>query len=80
MRVETRFNPGDCVWTVCANKAHQFRIAKIEVAARADNGRTYVTYIEERHILTRHNPVSIRHDGDNCFASKAELIAKMMEE
>lgn len=80
MRVETRFNPGDCVWTVCANKAHQFRIAKIEVAARADNGRTYVTYIEERHILSRNNPVSIRHDGDNCFASKAELIAKMMEE
>lgn len=80
MRVETRFNPGDCVWTVYDNKAHQFRIAKVEVAARADNGRTYVTYIEERHILTRNNPVSIRHDGGNCFTSKAELIAKMMEE
>lgn len=80
MRVETRFNPGDSVWTMCDNRAHQFRVAKVEVTARADNGRTYITYIEERNILTRNNPVSIRHDGGNCFASKAELIAKMMEE
>jgi hypothetical protein len=89
MELTTKFNPGDMVWTMYENKPHQFKIAKIEVTARPsyrNDGTMHPLptctefYIEEKNTLTRNNPVTVRHAWFNCYATKEELIKKIMEE
>jgi hypothetical protein len=37
-------------------------------------------YIEEKNVLARNNPMTIHHQWYNCYATKDELIKKIMEE
>lgn len=88
MEIVTKFNPGDVVWTMYDNKPHQFRIAKIEVSARPSyrkDGSLHPSpmmsevYIEARNVFARNNPMTIHHQWYNCYATKDELIKKIME-
>lgn len=36
-------------------------------------------YIEERNVFARNNPMTIHHQWYNCYATKDELIKKIME-
>lgn len=83
MEFTTKFNPGDLVWTICDNKIHSFRIARIEMSIRPayrNDGTLHPApmirelYVEERHTRTRNNTKAVFHNWYDCFATKEELI------
>lgn len=87
MTIVTKFNPGDEVWTVCENKVHRFRIARIELSIRSirtsatcvSTSSLIESYIEERQLYGKHSPVSVRHDSRECFPTKESLLKKLAE-
>lgn len=76
MDFQTKFNPGQEVWTMYNNKPHFFRIATIEITLNAPSNpmREREVLYELIHNNKRNNPQRLAFDARNCFATKKELI------
>ena len=85
MNVETKFNPGDEVWTMHQNKPHSFRISTIEISlygpgspmSKYGNSEVYVELI---HTGQRNNPQHLRFSAKECYPSKEALCKALFSD
>lgn len=85
MDLQTKFNPGDEVWTMYQNQPRKFRISSIEIylyapGLRLGKKHQEICVEEINDPNKRNNPQHLRYGADQCFATKEELKNHLFKE
>jgi hypothetical protein len=76
MTIDTKFSPGQFVWTLFKNKARTFQISKVEISI--SNYKIIKGYT--LNIGTEIKPIDLLVLENNCFSSREDLINSLWYE
>lgn len=79
MTIETKYNIGDEVWSICECKAYKFTVKKIEIKCLSSTMlvKYYLTYIDKERDIIMETDVPEPYLEQHLFSTKEELLKSL---